>query len=109
MKVVALPGVHMYLEDLAHRLYFNHYFGSMESSRTYVDSLWVEIENNLDRLPRKKAKPHFNRYGKDMFYVTIRKNKHTHWYVFFKKYVVDGETILQVRFIGNNHSTAQYL
>ncbi len=109
MKVALLPDVLIYLQEMAHILYFNNYFGFEESAHRYVDELLDDIENELPYLSHKEAPPYFNKYGQGMFYATFRKSKHTYWYVFFDKYSSDGETIYVVRFIGNNHTIAQYL
>ncbi len=109
MKVVILPDVLLYLEELSHVLYLNHYFGFEDSAHKYVDELIDSIFVNLPYLPKKEAKPYFDRYGHGMFYASFRKNRNTHWYVFFRKYSLDGVTIFQVRFIGNNHTVGQYL
>jgi hypothetical protein len=109
MKVIFTPDTLLYLEELAQKLYLSHYFGCIESAHQYLDELVDEIENGLPYLNSKEAPRYFDRYGQDMFYATFRKNKNTYWYVFFKKYRLDGEIIFQVRFIGNNHTIAQYL
>ena len=44
-----------------------------------------------------------------MLYATFRKIKATQWYVFFNVYQKDGEMIFIIRYISNNHVTAQYL
>jgi hypothetical protein len=110
MKIILIPEVLRYLEDLTHRLYFNHYFGSEEAAREYVDEIIDDIAENLPTLTRKDATPYFDRFGEGMYYVTLRKNRHTHWYVFFDVYTDDNEqTIHVVRYIGNNHNLAQHL
>ena len=109
MRVVLLPDVLLYLEELTHKLYFNHYFGFEGSAREYVDELIDFIRDELPHLHRKAAPRYFDRYGQDMDYVTFRKNRHTHWYIFFDEYSIDNETVCLVRFIGNNHTIAQYL
>jgi hypothetical protein len=109
MKVSFIPEVRLYLQELAHILYFNNYFGSNESARNYVMELWSRILTDLPYLQSKEAPQYFDRYGQGMYYATFRNSRHTCWYVFFDKYSSDGETIYVVRFIGNNHTIAQYL
>ena len=50
-----------------------------------------------------------HRYGKDLYYAVFPKNNRTTWYAFFTKYKENGEIIYLVRYIGNNHTIAQYL
>ena len=68
-----------------------------------------ERKNTLPLKLNKPAPPYFDRYGKKMLYATFRKNKATQWYVFFNVYQKDGEMIFIIRYISNNHVTAQYL
>jgi hypothetical protein len=109
MRVVFTPEVRLYLEELAHILYFNNYFSSNESARNYAINLVRDIETTLPYRLHKEALSYFDRYGQEMFYATFPKNRHTNWHVFFDQYVQDGETVYLVRFIGNNLTIAQYL
>ena len=109
MKVVFTRDAFLYMEALAHTLYINHYFGFPESAHKYVDDLDKDILTRLPSMPGKDAPPHYDKYGHGMYFAAFRKNKRTCWYVFFRKYRVDGEIVLQVRFIGNNHTESQYL
>jgi len=109
MNVVILPEVLDYLENLVVILYEKEYFGFMETSSIYVQTLLDKIETTLPILPSKPAPKHFEKYGKNMEYAVFRKSKHTHWYVFFRVYKKNGEDIYQVRYIANNHTIAQYL
>ena len=110
MKVIVIPKVYEYLENLVVILYENEYFGHKDSARKYVDDLYYDITTNLSILAKKRAPKYFDKYGKGMYYVSYRKNKQTQWYVFFKMYQEKrGELIYQVRYIGNNHTVAQYL
>ncbi|MCL2651604.1 MAG: hypothetical protein FWD60_11360 [Candidatus Azobacteroides sp.] len=109
MKVIITPKVYEYLENLVIILFENDYFGHEDSARKYVDDLYYDIKTNLSILVKKRAPKYFDKYGKGMYYVNFRKNKHTQWYVFFRIYQERGEIIYQVRYIGNNHTVAQYL
>ena len=109
MKVVAIAEVRIYLQNLAVILYEKEYFGFEDSARKYVIELFEDIKTNLPMLPSKPAPKHFEKYGKNIEYAVFRKNKHTHWYVFFRVYKMNGEDIYQVRYIANNHTVAQYL
>jgi hypothetical protein len=109
MKVTFIPEVRLYLQELAHILYYNSYFGTKDSARNYVMELWANIVAKLPIMPKKDAPPSFNRFGLNMSYASFRKNKHTHWYVFFNEYEVEGEIVYQIRHITNNHVIAQYL
>ena len=85
--------------------YENEYFGFRESAKEYVVDLRNKIELNLPllspRFPRHRRKI----YGKHTKYITVKKNRHTSYYIFFlqktDKYIVT--------YIGNNHTDAQYL
>lgn len=110
MKVIALPEVHVYLTELIQILYDADYFGFIEDAETYVLNLLHEIENTLPTRLRKKAPHYFNKYGKDMYYSSIKKSRHTTWYIFFTIYTTSSEEkIFLVRYISNNHVIAHLL
>ncbi len=109
MKIILIPEVRLYLQELEHILYYNNYFGLKEFAHKYVDELLNEIEIGLPAMQKKEAPPSFNRFGMNMRYISIRKNKQTSWYVFFHEYEVEGEIVFQIRYITNNHVIAQYL
>ena len=69
----------------------------------------VDAKGQLCPTPLILTKRALNETAKGMNYIVIRKNKRTHWYVFFKTTQKDGETIYKVRYIANNHTIAQYL
>jgi len=109
MKVVFLPDVFEYFENLARILHEKGYFGFRDAARKYVDELVKDIKINLPIKQTKPAPKYFSRYGKDMEYAGFRKNKHTTWYVFFRVYIKDKEEVYQIRYISNNHVIAHHL
>ena len=109
MKVLVIPEVYDYLDELVTILYEKNYFGFEDFAISYVDEL---LDNILTALPVRLHKPapkHFEKNGKNMYYAVFEKNKRTSWYVFFTKYNKNGETIFLVRYIANNHTVAQHL
>ena len=109
MKVVVIPEVRIYLNNLGCILYEKEYFGFEESAKNYVIELFNDIKTNLPTKQHKPAPNYFDRYGKDMEYAVFRKNKRTQWYVFFRVYIENREEIYQVRYMANNHTIAKYL
>ena len=109
MKVLFLPEVRLYFQELQDILFEKEYFGFEESAVQYVRDLILDIEKTLPTKVSKAAPPYFRQYGRNLRYATFRKNKHTQWYAFFNKYQKDGEIIYVVRYISNNHVVAQYL
>ena len=109
MKVVILPEVEGYLENLGRILYEYEYFGFEEDAIKYVEELVFEIKKQLPIRQRKPAPAYFDKYGKGMYYAAFKKNKRTSWYAFFRIYEINGDRIYQVRYIANNHTVAQYL
>jgi len=109
MKIIALPEVRIYLQNLAHTLYEKEYFGFEETAKNYVIELFNDIKTNLSTKLHKSAPEYFDKYGKNMEYAGFRKNKNTTWYVFFTTYIENGEEIYLIRYINNNHAIAQYL
>ena len=109
MKVSTTSDIKEYLNNLVTILYEKEYFGFEEQAIEYVDDLLDDIITTLPIHQKKPAPKHFNKYGKGMYYAVFKKNKHTHWYVFFRIYRKNGELIYQIRYISNNHVIAQYL
>lgn len=109
MKVLFLPEVRLYFQELQDVLFEQEYFGFEESAVQYVRDLILDIEATLPERVSKTAPPYFSRYGKGLRYASFRKNRNTQWYVFFTKYREDGEVVYLVRYISNNHMIAQYL
>jgi len=100
-----LPEVTDYLEELAKNLYEQNYFGSKDASKEYVGKIIDYVFNYIGILPDKKAPAQFNRYGKNMKYLSYRANKQTTWYVFFQKH----DEYFLVRYITNNYSASKYM
>ena len=109
MRVITIPKVRVYLQDLALTLYKKEYFGFEETARSYVIELFDDIITNLSTRLSRPAPKYFDKYGKGMEYAVFRKGKHTYWYVFFRIYKKNREDIYQIRYIGNNHVIAKYL
>jgi len=109
MNVKFLPEVVDFFEELAWILYEEGYLGNYEFSRKYVDELTDDIKTSLPKRLHKPAPKHFDKYGKNMKYAGFKKNERTMWYVFFKTYKKNNETIYLVRYIANNHVIAQHL
>lgn len=109
IKVVALPEVADYIDDLIPLLYEKEYFSFLDSSLKYFNSLMLDIENNLSKFPKHQAPTYFRRYGKDLFYSSFPRNKRTTWYVFFTIHKKEEELIYLIRYISNNHVIAKHL
>ena len=109
MRVIILPEVIDYFEDLMDILYQKEYFGFPESAEDYVIELVTEIKASLHILPHRPAPEYFDRYGKDMEYAVFSRNKRTSWYAFFTSYEVGDDVVYLIRHVANNHTVAQYL
>ncbi|MDR1526217.1 MAG: hypothetical protein LBS46_00925 [Dysgonamonadaceae bacterium] len=104
MKVVFDSLVEDFLYDLVEILYEKNYFEFYEEADDYVSGLVYDITTSIPYKLQRPAPPHFNRYGKNMSYVVFKKNNYTQWYVFFNQ----EDDIYYIRYIGNNHTCAQY-
>ena len=109
MRVLAMPEVIEYLDNLVDILFEKNYFGYAEDAIDYVEELRYEIKTKLHTKLHKPAPSYFDRYGKSMKYAIFPKNRRTTWYVFFTMYWENGEKIFLVRYIANNHIIAQHL
>ena len=109
MRIVYLTKALNYIDSLAPILYNkDKYFGFYEDAVRYVDDIYDMIEVEIVIQRHKPAPEYFDKYGKGMKYITIIKNKRTQYYVFFKTIKKYGEIIHKVRYITNNHVSAQY-
>jgi hypothetical protein len=109
MKILTIREVRIYLQNLASILYKKEYFGLEDSAKKYVVDLFNDIKTNLPKKTHRPAPAYFDKYGKGMYYARFKKNNNTTWYVFFRVYRRKDEDIYQIRYIGNNHTIAQYL
>lgn len=109
MKIVFLPEVLEYFNELSTILYENEYFGFEEDALNYIDNLLHDIETKLNTSVQRPAPSYFDKYGARMSYATFRRSKSTQWYVFFSKYKKEKEIIYLIRHISNNHVIAQLL
>lgn len=109
MRVLFLPDVRQYLQELQEVLLEKQYFGFEESAVQYVRDLIFDIEETLPIRPSKEVPVTFRMYVRGMRYAIFRKNRHTQWYVFFCKYHLHGEVVYLVRYISNNHMMSQHL
>jgi len=62
MKVVILPEVEDYLEDLGRILYENEYFGFVDDAIEYVEDLVYEIKKNLHIRQHNPSPEHFKKF-----------------------------------------------
>ena len=108
MRIIVLPSVVGYLDELVTILFEKRYFSYWDYANNYVEELLDEVYETLPTKPRKPAPSYFERYGNDMYYSTFKKSRRTIWYVFFRIYEENGEQIYQIRYIGNNHTCAKY-
>jgi len=75
MKIIALPEVEQYLEELKIILFEKEYFSFGEEAQKYVDDLFLDIKTNLPTKLKRPAPPYFDRYGKGMYYAVFKKKQ----------------------------------
>lgn len=93
-----------FLEELADILIAKEYFSFAETADAYIDDLVKFILENIDISPHKSAPSHFDKYGKNLFYIPYNRNKNTTWYIFFEKTTYH----FLIRHITNNHVVGKY-
>ena len=110
MNVLFLPEIRKYFDELEMILYEKGYFTYEDNAHEYVEELYADIQKNLPTRQHKRTPNRYKKYGEDIHYAVFTKNKRTTWYVFFTKYQDENnEIIYLIRYIGNNHTEAQYL
>lgn len=105
MKVLFAPEVEEDLYELIDVLVEKEYLGTYPFAISYVEDLVADIQQNIQSKLKKKAPAFFERYGKNMLYVTYQRNPNTTWYIFFS---VDEDTYF-IKYITNNHVSGQYI
>lgn len=105
MKVAFHPLVIDYLEELTFKLYEKDYFGFYDAACEYVDKMVDDISSNIHIKAHQKAPAYFNKYGKNMFYISYQPNEQTTWYIFFN---VNDDRYL-IRYITNNHTSGHLI
>lgn len=98
MRVVFAPEVEEDLYGLIKILVEKEYLGTYPFAISYVEELIADIQQNIHSKLKKKAPAFFERYGKDMYYITYQRNSNTTWYIFFS---VIGDTYF-IKYITNN-------
>lgn len=104
-QVIFLREAAEYLEEVSLVLYDLQYFGFKDTCKEYIDRISNYAYRYVGILPGKPAPAHFNRYGKNMRYITYHSNKQTSWYIFYQHH--NNQYI--VRHITNNHVAAHYM
>lgn len=105
MRIIYHPKVVDYLNNLVDVLHEQEYFGFKESAYDYVDWILDRIAKEIPIIPAKSSPEYFNKYGKNLLYISLKRNAQTTWYVFFNR----ENDLFYVRYISNNHIIAQYL
>lgn len=105
MRVVFAPEVEEDLYELIEVLVDKGYLGTYSFAISYVEDLIADIQQNIHSKLKKKAPAFFERFGKDMYYITYQRNPNTTWYIFFSEI----EKGYFVKFITNNHVSGQYI
>lgn len=109
IEIRVLPEVDEFIDSLADVLVKEGYKLNVDYAQKYVDDIvnfiYTIPSHTFHEIP-KEFYYHFERYGKDLYYVFYRrKSSPTTWYVFFR---IVHEGIL-VTHISNNWTEGQYL
>ena len=103
-EIIYASEVELYLDELLIILFEKGYFSFPDNAKSYVDRILDYVESNIGIIPGKVAPLYFNRYAKNMNYISYRANKSTVWYVFYQQ----RDNIFLIRHITNNHVAAKH-
>jgi hypothetical protein len=106
MNILFQPDVENYLFDLIELLFKKQYFSFYDNAENYVYDLINHIEQNIAFQKKSISPIWFKKYG--THYITYHPNKRTTWYIFFTVHGDHKDTFL-IRFITNNHVSAQHI
>ena len=102
--VIYANEIALFINELLVILSEKGYFSFPDSAKAYKDKLLDYIEKYIGIIPGKTAPKYFNRYGKDLKYISYKANKTTTWYIFYQQ----KDNVFLIRYIANNHTAAQY-
>ena len=71
MRVLAVPAIHDYLEELIVVLYEKGYFGFEEYAIDYVNDVINFMNTILPTSVHRNAPKHYERYGKKLKFSTV--------------------------------------
>ena len=103
-EIIFSKKVELYLDELMLLLFEEEYFGFPDSAKSYVDNVVSFVEQYIGILPSKNAPDYFQRFGRNLKYITFLANKRTSWYIFYQ----ERNNIYLIRYITNNHVAAQH-
>lgn len=97
--IVLAPHADDYLTELVTTLYREEYFGFEEDAHEYAEKIRSSIYADIPSIITHHKTPEgLKKYG--TYYIKIKVNRRTTWYVFFEK----NNNRYFVEFITNNHS-----
>jgi hypothetical protein len=100
IKVIFSNEASNQLDNLITKLFFKNYFSYLEDSKQYVTDLVEFVEKNIATKTKKPAPIYFLKFGKNLQYITYKRNKRTTWYIFFQQ----KDNKFLVKHITNNHN-----
>ena len=103
-RIVFLPIVVKYINDLVDNLFEKEYFCFKVSAYEYVDKLVDFVIDNIETYPHKVAPKPLQKLGSH--YIPYQPNKRTTWYVFFE---IEKDTFLITGILNNHVKEAKFL
>jgi len=103
-EIIFADEVDLFFDELLIVLFEKGYFSFQSTAKSYKDNFTDYIKKYIGIIPGKTAPKHFNRYGKDLKYISYKANKTTTWYIFYQQ----KDNVFLIRYIANNHTAAQY-
>ncbi|NLN33572.1 MAG: hypothetical protein GX159_08255 [Flavobacteriaceae bacterium] len=97
-KIIYLPQVEIFLNDLVDILFEQEYFGFQNDAEIYIKKIKIFIQEKISVFPSKKTPEVLKKFGER--YVTYKANNRTTWYIFFSQ----EEDFYFIKFITNNHT-----
>jgi len=97
-KIIYLPQVEIFLNDLVDTLFEQEYFGFQNDAEIYMKKIKIFIQEKISIFPSKETPEVLKKFGEK--YVTYKANSRTTWYIFFSQ----EEDFYFIKFITNNHT-----
>ena len=104
VKIIYIPEVEIYLEDLVDILFYEEYFGFEDAAQNYAEKIVHFIEEGIETFPAKKTPKELKNFGQN--YIFYKSTQRTTWYIFFEQ--IDNNYLI-TNIINSNSEEVKFL
>ncbi len=104
VKIIYIPEVEIFLEDLVDILFYEEYFGFEDAAQSYAEKIVHFIEQDIQNFPARKTLEILKNFGSN--YIFYKSTQRTTWYVFFEQ---SNNNYLITNIINSNSEEVKFL